>query len=130
MTDQIDYWQPFTKAEQTSQWGSGLGEQLKQATNGQPMFWQFDQGKLQTCLTPISFWVIYTFPEGGKLAIRTCFDPQTIQSVRLHKKTKTKAEYHVDGLLGRFQVTLERCVEKPMVLRYTTSLTPKQDFTV
>ncbi|WP_018621794.1 hypothetical protein [Spirosoma luteum] len=129
-THTIDYWQPFTKAEQTSQWVSGLQDHLKQATNVQDVPWQFGRGQLQTSLTPNSFWIMYTFATAGKLAIRTCFDPQTIHSVKLHKKTETTADYHIDGSLGLFQVNLELCVDEPMVLRYTTSLKPQQDFTV
>lgn len=123
-------WQPFTRAEQISQWVSGLQNHLKQATNVQEIPWQFDRGQLQTCLTPNSFWIIYSFATAGKLAIRTCFDPQTIQAVKLHKKTATSAEYLIDASLGVFRVNIERSVQEPMVLRYTTSLKPKQGFAV
>jgi hypothetical protein len=129
-TDIMDYWQPVTKAERMSQWVSGLEDHLKYATDVNEVPWQFGRGKLQTCLTPNSFWIIYTFATGGKLAIRTCFDPQTIHAVKLHKKTTTTAEYRIDGSLGRFHVNIERSVEEPMVLRYTTSLKPQQDFVV
>lgn len=130
MTDQVNYWQPFTKAEKASQWVVGLQDHLKEATDLQDMPWQFDRGRLQTCLTPNSFWIIYTFDTVGKLAIRTCFDPQTIQSVQLHKRTNTSAEYRIEGSLGRFSVTIERSSESLIGLRYTTSLKPQQDFMV
>ncbi|GAB4030054.1 hypothetical protein [Spirosoma jeollabukense] len=129
-TETIAYWQPFTKAEQTSQWVSGLEDHLKQATNVQDVPWQFDRGQLRTSLTANSFWITYSFSTAGKLAIRTCFDPQTIHSVKLRKKTETMAEYQIDGSLGVFHVKLERSMAQPMILRYTTSLRPLQDFTV
>ncbi|WP_420151569.1 hypothetical protein [Spirosoma sp.] len=123
-------WQAVTKSEQSSQWVVGLQDHFKQATDEQDIPWQFDQGTLQACLTPNSFWIIYTFGAGGKLAIRTCFDPQTIQSVKLSKKTDHSAEYRIDGSLGVFRVKIERCLDEPMMLRCTTSLKPQQDFIV
>ncbi|GAB3939751.1 hypothetical protein GCM10028805_00630 [Spirosoma harenae] len=124
------YWQPFIKAGQTSQWVSGLKEHLKQASHVHDVSWQLDRGKLQTCLTPNSFWIVYTFATGGKLAIRTCFDPQTVHGVTLHKQTDTSAEYQINGSLGRFRVTIERCADERMGFRYTTFLKPQQDFTI
>ena len=37
------------------EWVVGLHDYLKQATPKTDPLWQFDQGKLQTCLTPNSF---------------------------------------------------------------------------
>ncbi|WP_461094197.1 hypothetical protein [Spirosoma gilvum] len=129
-TDEFIYWQPFTKVDQPSQWVSGLEDHLRQATHLRDIPWQFGRGKLESCLTPNSFWVTYTFAGGGKLALRTCFDPQTIHSVKLQKHSNKKAEYHIDGSLGLFRVTVECCSDDPMVVRYSTSLKPHQDFTV
>ncbi|GAB4024127.1 hypothetical protein [Spirosoma koreense] len=123
-------WQTVTQQEQASQWVTGLGEQLKAATHVQPIPWQPEQGHLQTCLTPNSFWIVYSFASAGKLAIRTCFDPQTIQSVKVLKKSKTAVEYHLEGSLGLFRVRIEQPAQAPMVLHYTTSLEPRQDFRV
>ncbi|WP_080057230.1 hypothetical protein [Spirosoma aerolatum] len=128
--DELSYWQPFTKAGQTSQWVSGLKDHLNQATQLEDSPWQFDRGSLQTCLTPSSFWIVYSFATAGKLAIRTCFDPQTIHAVKRGKQTETTVEYRIDGSLGAFRVMIERCVDEPMLLRYTTSLKPNQDFIV
>ncbi|GAB4054347.1 hypothetical protein [Spirosoma litoris] len=129
-TDKADYWQPLTKPEQASQWVVGLQDHFKQATDVQDVPWQFGRGQLQTSLTPNSFWIIYSFGTAGKLAIRTCFDPQTIQSVKRSRTTDSSAEYQIDGSLGVFRVNIEHSLEEPMVLRYTTSLKPKQDFSV
>jgi hypothetical protein len=85
-TDTVASWQANTKQEQASQWVTGLDEQLKAATHVRDVPWQPEQGRLQTSLTPNSFWLIYSFPTTGKLAIRTCFDPQTIQSIKVYKK--------------------------------------------
>ncbi|UHG94240.1 hypothetical protein [Spirosoma oryzicola] len=124
------YWQPFVKAEQVSQWVVGLDHQLKQATDYQDVPWSLEQGQLQTCSTPNSFWLIYEVESAGKLAIRTCFDPQTIRSVKLNKKTSTTLDFQVEGALGLFRVKLELASQQPVVLRYTTSLTPNQDFSL
>lgn len=129
-SDELIYWQPFTKAGQTSQWVSGLKDHLNQATQLDDGPWQFERGSLQICLTPNSFWIVYHFATAGKLAIRACFDPQTVQSVKREHQTETRVEYRVDGSLGLFRVVIERCADKPMLLRYTTSLKPHQDFMV
>lgn len=129
-TDTTVLWQDVTKPERASQWVVGLQDHFKQATDVQDVPWQFGRGQLQSSLTPNSFWIVYTFATVGKLTIRTCFDPQTIQSVKLSKKNDTSAEYRIDGSLGVFRVKIERSLEDPMVLRYTTSLKPQQDFTV
>lgn len=124
------YWQPFVKADQVSQWVSGLDEQLKQATSVRTIPLTSAQGQLETCLTPNSFWIIYTVASGGKIAIRTCFDPQTIHSVTAHKPSDADVEYHIEGSLGSFRVRIALLSHEPMLLRYTTSLQPRQDFNV
>jgi len=107
MKAEFAYWQPFVKADQVSQWVSGLDEQLKQATSVRTIPLTSAQGQLATCLTPNSFWIIYTVASGGKIAIRTCFDPQTIHSVTAHKPSDADVEYHIEGSLGSFRVRVE-----------------------
>lgn len=135
--------QAILRGQQTTQWVAGLDNQLKQATDVVDMPIQFNRGRLETALTANSFWIIYSFETAGKLAIRTCFDPQTIQGVTLEEQTDTTGSpagdpaaagsstvlvYHVDGSLGRFRVRVELPAQEPMLLRYMTSLEPSQDF--
>lgn len=130
-TETSPYWQPITQTEEVSQWVTGLSSQLNQAEEWTDLPLQLSQGQLQTCLTTNSFWLIYRFGARGKLAIRTCFDPQEIGRVSLDKKSKTTLDYHLDGSLGRFRVRIELPdSETAMLLRYTTSIEPRQDFTV
>lgn len=130
-TETSPYWQPITQTEEVSQWVTGLSSQLKEAEELTELPLQLSQGKLQTCLTINSFWLIYRFDAGGKVAIRTCFDPQAIERVSLHKKSKNALEYHLDASLGRFSVRIELPdSESAMLLRYTTTLEPRQDFTL
>lgn len=130
-TETSPYWQPITQTQEVSQWVTGLSSQFKQAEERTDLPLQLSQGNLQTCLTTNSFWLIYRFGAGGRLAIRTCFDPQSIERVSLHKKSKTALEYHLDGSLGLFRVHIELPdPETTMLLRYTASLEPRQDFTV
>lgn len=125
------YWQPITHTEQVSQWVTGLSDQLKQVADLADLPLQLGTGKLQTCLTANSFWILYSFGTGGKLAIRTCFDPQAIERVSLRRKTKTALEYELHASLGLYRVRVELpTTETVMLLRYTTSLGPRQNFTV
>lgn len=124
------YWQPLTKTEETSQWVAGLNDQLKQANHGADAQVQFQHGHLAICLTTNSFWLVYSFGKAGKIAIRTCFDPQLIKGYRVRRRSKTKVEYLVDGALGRFRVLVELPKGNYSTLRYTTSLTPNQPFTI
>ncbi len=124
------YWQPFSQTEETSQWVAGLNEQLKQATHRADAPVQLEQGHLAVCLTTNSFWLLYTVGKSGKLAIRTCFDPQMIKGFKVGRATKTKVEYLVEGALGQFCVTVELPRGDYPLLRYTTLLTPNQAFTI
>ncbi|QDK77165.1 hypothetical protein EXU85_00570 [Spirosoma sp. KCTC 42546] len=124
------YWQPFTKTEETSQWVTGINDQLKQATHRADAHVQLETGHLAICLTTNSFWLLYTIGKLGQLAIRTCFDPQMIKGYKVGKISKTKVEYLIEGALGQFQVTVELPRSDYPLLRYTTSLTPNQPFTV
>ncbi|QHV95335.1 hypothetical protein [Spirosoma endbachense] len=124
------YWQPFTETEETSQWVRGLNEQLKQATHRADARVQLEQGYLGVCLTTNSFWLLYNFGKSGKLAIRTCFDPQLIKGFRVGRNSKTKVDYLVEGALGQFRVTVELPRSDYPLLRYTTTLIPNQPFTI
>ena len=124
------YWQPFTKTEETSQWVSGLDDQLKHATHRTKLPLQLKKGHLSVCLTDTSFWLVYSFHKAGHLAIRTCFDPQSIKSYALGKSSKTKVDYQVDGALGQFTVTVEIPEGDNPLLRYTTTLVAGQPFTI
>jgi len=107
-----------------------MGEQLAQATDVSDVPITLDRGRLWTALTANSFWLVYEFPTSGKLAIRTCFDPQLINTVTLHRKTKTVAEYHVNGALGLFRVRIELHGQQPALLQYTTSLELRQSLSI
>lgn len=128
--DTATFGQSFIKTEKMSQWVSGLDDQLRHASDVHELPCQLGQGRLLTALTTNSFWLIYTFPTTGKLAIRTCFDPQTIHAVRLHKKTKTSADYHLLGSLGMFHIRIELPQSDKLLLRYTTSLEPRDAFSI
>jgi hypothetical protein len=124
------YWQSFTKTEETSQWVRGLDDQLKNATDRADAPLQLQHGHLEICCTANSFWLIYQFETAGRLAIRTCFDPQLIRGFKAVKKSKTGADYVVEGALGTFRVKVEIPVGNCSLLRYTTSLEPRQPFQV
>lgn len=127
--NQPDYWQPFTQTEDTSQWVAGLDSQLKQAEQMADVPLSAHKGRLRCCLTPNSFWLLYTLGDSGQVAIRTCYDPQTIHRYRLGKKTETSVEYLIDGSLGTFRVTVGWPGDNTL-LHYTTTLTPHQPFSV
>lgn len=126
--NQPDYWQPFTQTEETSQWVAGLDSQLKQVEQ-EAVPLAMRGGRLRCCLTANSFWLLYAFGSSGQLAVRTCYDPQTLQRYRVGKKTKTSVEYLIDGALGTFRVTVGWPDNGPL-LHYTTSLMPSQPFSV
>ena len=122
--------QSISQAGPVSQWVAGLVDQLKQATDRQDVPWQQSQIRLQTARTANSFWVLFELGEGATLALRTCYDPQTLQAVKLSKTTDTSVDYVITGGLGQFRVRLELLSQQPVLLRYTTSLEPKQAFSV
>ncbi len=124
------YWQRATKTEETSQWVTGLDDQLAQATHRAAAAVQLAQGHLDVCQTTNSFWLLYSVGQSGKLAIRTCFDPQLIRRFRVGRTSKTKVEYVVEGALGHFWYLVELPESDYPLLRYTTSLTPNQPFTI
>lgn len=124
------YWQTFTKTEETSQWVNGLGQQLNQSTRWDAVPLPFEPGTLKIGLTANSLWLIGEWGKAGKLAIRTCFDPQGIQGYKHLRATDTLVEYRVQGAIGVFRVVIERPLPHQPLLRYTTSLKPKQPFTV
>ncbi|AUD00437.1 hypothetical protein [Spirosoma pollinicola] len=124
------YWQSFTKTDETSQWVAGLDEQLKHATHRTKLPLQLKKGQLTVCLTDTSFWLIYSFDTAGHLAIRTCFDPQSIKGYTVGKSTKNKVNYQVEGALGQFTVTIELPEGETPLLRYTTTLVAGQPFTI
>ena len=124
------YWQSATKTEETSQWVTGLDEQLKQATHRAAAKVQLEQGQLEVCLTTNSFWLLFSAGKSGKLAIRTCFDPQMIRSFRAGRTSKTKVEYVVEGAIGQFRIIVELPRSNYPLLHYTTLLTPNQPFTI
>ncbi|UFH52181.1 hypothetical protein [Spirosoma sp. KNUC1025] len=124
------YWQSFTKTDETSQWVAGLDEQLKHATHRAKFPLQPEKGHLTICLTDTSFWLIYSFEREGCLAIRTCFDPQSIKSYKVGRSSENKVEYQVEGALGQYTVTIELPKKKSSLLRYTTTLVARQPFTI
>jgi len=124
------YWQPFTQTEETSQWVTGLDTQLRQATDRADVPLPAWRGQLQSCLTANSFWFLYSPGQMGGLAIRTCFDPQTIHGYRIGRQSDSQVEYLIEGSLGTFRVTVEAPTGQATLLRYTTALTPAQSFLV
>ena len=123
-------WLPVAKTEETSQWVVGLDDQLKQATHRTQLPQQPEKGQFSVCLTETSFWLIHSFSQAGYLAIRTCFDPQSVKGYSVVKSSEHKVEYRVDGALGQYTVTVEFPTGEPSLLRYTTALVPGQPFTV
>ncbi|WP_460674160.1 hypothetical protein [Larkinella ripae] len=128
--DNPTYWQPSTKASETSQWVSGLDEQLKNATHRAALPLPFEPHPLQICLTTHSFWLLFSFGKAGQLAIRTCFDPQSIHRYKQVRSRKNAVEYEMQGSLGTFRVKVERPDPNRPLIRYTTSLKPEHPFTV
>jgi hypothetical protein len=124
------YWQPFTKMKETSQWVSGLGEQLRQAGRWAAVPITSEPGSLKIGLTTNSLWLMAEWGKAGKLAIRTCFDPQGIQDYKQLRATDTLVEYRVQGAIGAFRVVIERPLPDEPLLRYTTFLKPERPFSV
>ncbi|MBD2702464.1 hypothetical protein IC229_17580 [Spirosoma sp. BT702] len=124
------YWQPFTKTEKTSQWVAGLDEQLKHTKNRSKLPMQLEKGELSVCLTDTSFWLVYSFHKAGHLAVRTCFDPQSIKGYTVGTSSKTKVEYLVEGASGQYTITIEIPESDVPLLRYITTLVPELPFTI
>ncbi|WP_460635891.1 hypothetical protein [Larkinella harenae] len=123
-------WQASTESADISQWVMGLADQLKHAVDLDEAPLQLQDGRLQTGRTTNSFWLFYQFDTGGRLAIRTCFDPQQLLGYKLVRKSKTVAEYQIQGALGQFRVTVEIPDGSSSLLHYTTTLKPDQAFVV
>ncbi|GAB3547886.1 hypothetical protein [Spirosoma fluminis] len=113
-----------------SQWTLGVEEELKQPEKRNPAPLSISIGKLETCLDATSFWVIFSFPKGGKLALRTCFDPGRLTSCAAHPENDTCIRYQIEGALGVFTVRVEWPNPDQPMLHYTTSLRSHQSFTL
>lgn len=124
------YWQAFVKTEETSQWVVGLEEQLKHATACTALPWQPDKGHLSVCLTDTSLWLMYSFGKLGHLAIRTCYDPQSIKGYSVVRTGKSGVSYRVEGALGQYTVTVKLMRGAPPLLRYTTTFVARRPFTI
>ncbi|QJW88292.1 hypothetical protein HNV11_02320 [Spirosoma taeanense] len=122
--------QSRSRKQAASQWTVGIEEALSPSRNRKPANLQPLFGQLETCLDATSFWLIFSFPKGGKVAIRTCFDPQTLKKCQPGNQSNTFAEYQIDGAIGQFTVRVEWPDPERPVLHYTTALRPHQDLTL
>ncbi|RIV27471.1 hypothetical protein DYU11_03960 [Fibrisoma montanum] len=113
-----------------SQWASGLKNSLGQNRNRTVAALQFSTGLLEICLDTTSFWIIYSFPTGGKVAIRACYDPQALYDYTSQEDGDRALGFRINGALGQFHVRLELLDNDRPFLRYTTSLRPASAFTV
>ncbi|MGA0557936.1 hypothetical protein ACO2Q8_14860 [Larkinella sp. VNQ87] len=124
------YWQPFTESNDSSQWVAGLDEQLKHLSLRTKLPFELPGGVPELGLTANSFWLIGPLGGSARLAIRTCFDPQGLKSCKRIRGDEKTVEYTIEGTLGTFWVTIERPKEDKPMIRYTTSLVPRQNFTL
>ena len=71
----------------------------------------------------VSLWFVLQRGE-LRVAIRSCFDPQGIDSVRVVTSGKSDCRFVVEGRIGQFAIHLQVLKEEREILHYKTEFTP------
>jgi hypothetical protein len=71
----------------------------------------------------VSLWFVLQRGE-LRVAIRSCFDPQGIDSARVVASGKNGCRFVVEGRTGQFAIHLQVLKEEREILHYKTQLTP------
>ena len=71
----------------------------------------------------VSLWFVLQRGE-LRVAIRSCFDPQGIDSARVVTSGKNDCRFVVEGRTGQFAIHLQVLKEEREILHYKTELTP------
>ena len=71
----------------------------------------------------VSLWFVLQRGE-LRVAIRSCFDPQGIDSARVVTSSKNDCRFVVEGRTGQFVINLQVLKEEREILHYKTKLTP------
>ncbi|WP_128546222.1 hypothetical protein [Larkinella soli] len=112
--------------EEVSQWVPGIREALAGDREEVPMALAF--GRLEACADSHSLWLIFRFPKGAGIALRTSYDPLASGRYSLHRKNDRQFEFQTEGSLGTVRVLIECLDTDGLVLHYTTRLTPAHGF--
>jgi hypothetical protein len=106
-----------------SQWASGLGESIRFPRKQLKVPFVYDGGTMACILDYVSLWFVLQRGE-LRVAIRSCFDPQGIDSARVVTSIKNDCRFVVEGRTGQFAIDLQVLKEEREILHYKTKLTP------
>jgi hypothetical protein len=106
-----------------SQWASGLGESIRFPRKQLKVPFVYDGGTIACILDYVSLWFVLQRGE-LRVAIRSCFDPQGIDSARVVTSGKNDCRFVVEGRTGQFAIDLQVLKEEREILHYKTKLTP------
>jgi hypothetical protein len=79
-----------------SQWASGLGESIRFPRKQLKVPFVYDGGTIACILDYVSLWFVLQRGE-LRVAIRSCFDPQGIDSARVITSGKNDCRFVVEG---------------------------------
>jgi hypothetical protein len=103
-----------------SQWASGLGESIRFSRKQLKVPFGYDGVTMAFILDYVSLWFILQRGE-LRVAIRSCFDPQGIDSARVDTSSKNGCRFVVDGRTGQFVIDLQVLKEDREILRISDS---------
>src|SRR5580704_4942260 len=86
-----------------SQWASGLGESIRFPRKQFKVAFVYMGGTMACILDYVSLWLILQRGE-FRIAIRSCFDPQGIDSARVITSSKNDCRFMVEGRTGQFVI--------------------------
>jgi hypothetical protein len=106
-----------------SQWVSALGQSISSPRKRFNVPFRYDGGSITCILDYVSLWFVLQRGE-LRVAIRSCFDAQGIDSARLVSSGKNECRFVVEGRTGQFAVYLQVLNEDCEILHFETKLTP------
>jgi hypothetical protein len=106
-----------------SQWASGLGESIRSPREQLKVPFVYEGGTIACILDYVSLWFVLQRGE-SRVAIRSCFDPQGIDSASVATWGKNDCRFVVEGRTGQFAIHLQVLKEEREILHYKTELTP------
>jgi ABC-type xylose transport system substrate-binding protein len=112
-----------TRYAPLSQWVSGLAESIRSPRKQLKVPFVYEGGTMACILDYVSLWFVLQRGE-LRVAIRSCFDPQGIDSARVVTSGKNDCRFVVEGRTGQFAIHLQVLKEEREILHYKTELTP------